>query len=220
MYKGNYLVFVIVVGCGYFYMFSDGSGKTEVFSYSEKFYSSSIGKSNRMDSVASSVEGIETRVPQPTLNVSLPEEENVDPEIPPVFDAQDLAKAKEVTINRSATIDQRFAQDSSKPIVEVMDELFQEESIDAEWAYMNEKNIHNFFVENVKFSNFSPDSIQCKSRSCQVIISSSDKKTGDDIRADITQQILETNANIPTGIMSVIDPETAKLIIYFQEDKI
>jgi len=217
MRKGNYLFFAVVIGCGYFYIASDNSEKEEVL------YSPGIDMPNRiaaLETPVSSVKKNELQSSQSAFRVSLSEKEKIDPEISPAFDAKYLARAKEIAISRSAMIDQRFAQDSSKPIVEVMNELFQEESIDAEWAYMNEKSIHSFFIGNIKFSNFSPDSIQCKSRSCQVIISSFDKKTSDDIRADIAQQILETSADIPTGIMSVIDPKTAKLIIYFQEDRI
>ncbi|HEY8940519.1 MAG TPA: hypothetical protein VIM59_10025 [Cellvibrio sp.] len=211
------MFFAVVIGCGSFYMASDNSEKEEVFD------SPGIDLPKHMpalDAPLPSVKKIELESSQPTFSLSFSEKEKIDSEISPAFDTKYLATAKEIAISRSAMIDQRFAQDSSKPIVEVMNELFQEESIDSEWAYMNEKNIHSFFIGNIKFSNFSPDSIQCKSRSCQVIISSFDKKISDEIRADIAQQIFETSADIPTGIMSVIDPKTAKLIIYFQEDKI
>ena len=222
MWKKNYLVFVLVTGCVSLYHFKGDISNKETVLPSSVILSVRIGRSSHvtLGSPMPAEKKFNSPSPPPVLRASFAEKENTPPEIPPVFDARMLEKTKEATINRSAVIDQRFARDPSKRVVEVMNELFQEEIVDAEWAYINEKNIHDFFRGNLKFSTFSPDSVQCKSRSCQVIISSSDKKSGDDIRADIAQQILEKNTNIPTGIMSVLDPETAKLIIYFQEDNI
>ena len=126
-------------------------------------------------------------------------------------------KQKEYAERRFASINDRLAKKPGSNVTEVMEELFDEEPLDHAWASENEKKIYNFFRNAEVFKNFSPEFVSCKSSSCKVTIASPDHEVSEQIRFAISRQIAQTASDIPSSYTSVIDPEKATLVIYFQK---
>lgn len=129
-------------------------------------------------------------------------------------------KQKESIENRFGAINDRLAKEPTKSVIDVMSTLFEEESTDLLWARENEENIYNFFRNGSGFVNFSPESVDCKSLSCKVIIAVPDESAGMDIQNKISYQLSIDPSKIPNNYSASVDPKSAKLIIYFQRNEI
>jgi len=128
-------------------------------------------------------------------------------------------KQKESVENRFGVINDRLAREPTKSVIDVMGALFDEEPTDLLWARENEENIYNFFRNGSSFISFSPESVDCKSLSCKVIISVPDENAGMDIQNKISYQSSIDPSKILNNYSATVDPKSAKLIIYFQKDE-
>jgi len=126
------------------------------------------------------------------------------------------AKNKENIDNRFKSINGRLAQDPSMTVSVVLEKLFEEEPLEIEWARKNEENIYNFFRDSNNFKSFSPESVDCRSSSCRVVISAADEIASIEIQNKISHQLAISHSAIPSCYSTITDQQTAKLTIYFQ----
>ncbi|WP_331351391.1 hypothetical protein [Cellvibrio sp. UBA7671] len=126
------------------------------------------------------------------------------------------AKNKENIDNRFKSINGRLAQDPTMSVSDVLGKLFEEEPVEIEWARKNEENIYNFFRDSNNFKNFSPESVDCRSSSCRVVISAADEIASIEIQNKISHQLTINHPAIPRSYSTITDQQTAKLTIYFQ----
>jgi hypothetical protein len=126
------------------------------------------------------------------------------------------AKNKENIDNRFKSINGRLAQDPTMSVSDVLEKLFEEEPVEIEWARKNEENIYNFFRDSNNFKNFSPESVDCRSSSCRVVISAADEIASIEIQNKISHQLTINHSAIPSSFSTITDQQTAKLTIYFQ----
>lgn len=129
-------------------------------------------------------------------------------------------KQKESMENRFNAINDRLTKEPNKSVIDVMGAIFDEEPTDLSWARENEERIYNFFRNGNDFLNFSPESVDCKSSSCQVIIAAPDEGIGIDIQNKISHQLSKNPTIILNNYSATVDPESARLIIYFHRNEI
>lgn len=104
---------------------------------------------------------------------------------------------------------------SDKKLSDISISNFNKEAIDYEWGMAYEQKISVFFNQNPIFSNFSPDTIECRSRNCQIVISAADKDQLATISSSVIDAVYSSNNELTKNALYVIDEQTNTLRFYF-----
>lgn len=102
-----------------------------------------------------------------------------------------------------------------KNLSDISTSNFNKEAIDYEWGIAYEQKISSFFSQNPIFSNFSPDTIECRSENCQIVISAADKDQLAIISSSVINAVYSSTNELTKNALYVIDEQTNTLRFYF-----
>lgn len=106
-----------------------------------------------------------------------------------------------------------------KKLSDIATSNFNKETIDYEWGMAYEQKISAFFSQNPTFSNFSPDTVECRSENCQIVISAADKDQLATISSSVIDAVYSSNNELTKNALYVIDEQTNTLRFYFGRNK-
>lgn len=96
---------------------------------------------------------------------------------------------------------------------------FEREPIDSAWASDFQLKLSNYFKNDPAFSEFTTQSIECRTHRCRISIAVTDTQQIHQISQDVLSNILINKEEIPKKIIFEQDPSQASLNVYLAKNE-
>lgn len=131
-----------------------------------------------------------------------------------VVDIDALIKEREAQQQHIDAFRKFVTADHKKPLMDEVDFRYEAETIDYQWAVVQEDKLFSAFADSASLAAYIPSHMSCRSATCKIIIPSQDDASADAAYHAVWQSLINQNSTSNDTISYFRNAEKGEVVMY------